>query len=117
MFAIILPLTGCSVSVACNQAHIPKSWLPEILNNIRELMSLNNIPYRVFVRTQFISRTWDSPQEILTFLIAVRIVGTLFQRIEHVSARGALVHQRAITVILEEMTAIEYRQGDGHVEV
>lgn len=47
----------------------------------------------------------------------MRIVGTLFQRVEHVGARGALVHQRAIAVILEEMTAIEYRQGDGHVEV
>lgn len=57
------------------------------------------------------------PQEILTFLVAVRIVGTLFQRIEHVGARGALVHQRAITVILEEMTAIQYRQGDRYVEV
>jgi len=47
----------------------------------------------------------------------VRIIGTLFQRVEHVGARGALVHQRAIAVILEEMTTIEYRQGDGHVEV
>lgn len=57
------------------------------------------------------------PQEILTILVAVRIVGTLFQRIEHVGARGTLVHQRAIAVILEEVTAIEYSQGDGHVEV
>lgn len=47
----------------------------------------------------------------------MRIVGTLFQRIEHVGARGALVHQRAITVILEEMTAIQYRQSDRYIEV
>lgn len=53
----------------------------------------------------------------MTVLVAVRIVGTLFQRIEHVGARGALVHQRAIAIILEEMTTIEYRQGDRHVEV
>ena len=80
-------------------------------------MSLYDIPYRVLVRAQFISRTRDSPQEILTLLVAVRIVGTLFQRIEHIGARGALVHQRAIAVILEEVTAIEYRQGDGRVKV
>lgn len=46
----------------------------------------------------------------------MRIVGTLFQRIEHIGARDALVHQRAIAVILEEVTAIEYRQGDGRVK-
>lgn len=113
----MLPLTGRFVSVARDQAHVPKSWLPEILYDVRELISLDNVPYRVLVRAQFISRTRDSPQEILTLLVAVRIVGTLFQRIEHIGARGALVHQRAIAVILEEVTAIEYRQGDGHVEV
>lgn len=53
----------------------------------------------------------------MTVLVAVRIIGTLFQRVEHIGARGALVHQRAIAIILEEMTTIEYRQGDGHVEV
>jgi len=56
------------------------------------------------------------PQEILTFLVAMLIVGTLFQRVEHL-ARDALVHQRAIAIILEEMITIEYRQSDGHVDV
>lgn len=80
-------------------------------------MSLYDIPHRVLVRAQFISRTRDSPKEILTLLVAVRIVGTLFQRIEHVGARGALVHQGAIAVILEEVAAIKYRQGDRRVKV
>jgi len=53
----------------------------------------------------------------LTFLVAVRIIGTLLQGVEHVGARGALVRQRAIAVILEEVATVEYRQGDRHVEV
>ncbi|TGZ46365.1 hypothetical protein DBV15_09572 [Temnothorax longispinosus] len=46
----------------------------------------------------------------------VRIVGALLQRVEHVGARGALVRECPITVVLEEVAAVEYRQGDRHVE-
>lgn len=47
----------------------------------------------------------------------MRIVGTLFQRAEHVGARGALVGERAIAIVLEEVAAIQDRQGDRRVEV
>jgi len=57
------------------------------------------------------------PQEILTVLVAMWVVGTLLQRVEHVGARSVFVHHRAIAVILEEVAAIQDRQRDRHVEV
>lgn len=47
----------------------------------------------------------------------MRIVRTLLQRAKHISTCGALVHQGAITIVLQEVAAIEYRQSDGRVEV
>lgn len=47
----------------------------------------------------------------------MRIVGTLFQRAKHVGARGALVSERAIAIILEEVATVQDRQGDRCVEV
>lgn len=45
------------------------------------------------------------------------IVGTLLQRVEHVRARCALIRHRAIAIILKEVTAVQYRQRDRHLEV